>query len=46
MEELIWELQKVNLFKSEIEKVWQLEKLSRKLKEIADSKRKIYSIKK
>ena len=40
MEKIIWELQKVNLLESEIEKIWQLEKLAKVLNDLADLKRK------
>lgn len=40
MEKIIWELQKVNLLESEIEKVWRLEEISKVLKDLADLKRK------
>lgn len=40
MEKFIWELQKVNLLESDIEKIWQLEKIAKDLKTLADLKRK------
>jgi hypothetical protein len=40
MEKFIWELQKVDLLESEMEKVWQLERLARDLKTLAELKRK------
>tara|TARA_R110000765_G_scaffold165188_1_gene270236 strand:- start:471 stop:605 length:135 start_codon:yes stop_codon:yes gene_type:complete len=40
MEKFIWELQKANLLESDIEKIWQLEKIAKDLKTLADLKRK------
>lgn len=40
MEKIIFKLQSIKLLNSEIEKVWQLEKISNELKTLAEVKRK------
>ena len=39
MEEIILKLQSIKLLNSEIEKVWQLEKISNELRNLAEIKR-------
>ena len=39
MEKIIFKLQSINFIDSEIEKVWQLEKISNELKNLAKIKR-------
>ena len=40
MEKIIFKLQSINLLKSEMEKVWLLEKISNELKALSEIKRK------
>ena len=39
MDKFIWELQKINLIDGEMQKIWQLEKISNDLKTLAEVKR-------
>ena len=40
MEKIIFKLQSINLLESEMQKVWQLEKIANDLKALAEVKRK------